>query len=126
MKIGYIRVSRDKQTTALQEDAMNKERCERVFIDKMSGKRFDRPEFLKMLDIVRTGDIIVVWRLDRLGRSLRELIETINIFAERGIDLQSLKEHIDTTTPTGKLMFHIMGAMAENAEWRDTLPSHER
>jgi len=113
MKIGYIRVSRDQQTTALQEDAMKKECCERVFTDKMSGKRFDRPEFLKMLDIARTGDVIVVWRLDRLGRSLKELIETINMLAERGIELQSLKEHIDTTTPTGKLMFHIMGAMAE-------------
>jgi len=67
MKIGYIRVSRDKQTTALQEDAMNKEHCERVFTDKMSGKRFDRPEFLKMLEIARTGDVIVVWRLDRRG-----------------------------------------------------------
>jgi DNA invertase Pin-like site-specific DNA recombinase len=113
MKIGYIRVSRDKQTTALQEDAMKRECCERVFTDKMSGKRFDRPEFLKMLDMARSGDVIVVWRLDRLGRSLKELIETINMLAERGIELQSLKEHIDTTTPTGKLMFHIMGAMAE-------------
>jgi len=67
MKIGYIRVSRDKQTTALQEDAMRSEHCERVFTDKMSGKRFDRPEFLKMLDVARAGDVIVVWRLDREG-----------------------------------------------------------
>ncbi len=66
MKIGYIRVSRDKQTTALQEDAMRQEQCERVFTDKMSGKRFDRPEFLRMLDVARKGDVIVVWRLDRL------------------------------------------------------------
>jgi DNA invertase Pin-like site-specific DNA recombinase len=71
MKIGYIRVSRDKQTTALQEDAMNKEHCERVFTDKMSGKRFDRPEFLKMLDVARTGDVIVIWRLDRLEYVLK-------------------------------------------------------
>jgi len=113
MKIGYIRVSRDKQTTALQEDAMNKEHCGRVFTDKMSGKRFDRPEFLKMLEMARPGDVIVVWRLDRLGRSLKQLIETVTMLGERGIELRSLKEHIDTTTSTGKLMFHIIGAMAE-------------
>ena len=74
MKIGYIRVSRDKHTTALQEDAMKREQCGRTFMDKMTGKRFDRPEFIKMLDLARPGDVIVVWRLDRLGRSLKELI----------------------------------------------------
>lgn len=113
MKIGYIRVSKDKQTTALQEDAMREEQCERVFTDKMTGKRFDRPEFLRMLDVARPGDVIVVWRLDRLGRSLKQLIETITALKEQGIELRSLKENIDTTTPTGKLMFHIIGAMAE-------------
>ncbi len=113
MKIGYIRVSRDKQTTALQEDAMRKEQCERMFTDKMSGKRFDRPEFLRMLDVARPGDVIVVWRLDRFGRSLKQLIETVTMLAEQGIELRSLKEQIGTTTPTGKLMFHIIGAMAE-------------
>src|SRR5581483_3504903 len=102
MKIGYIRVSRDKQTTALQEDAMKKEAVERVFTDKMSGKRFDRPELLRMLEIARAGDVIVVWRLDRLGRSIKELIETVTGFQERGIELRSLRESIDTTTPTGK------------------------
>src|SRR6266480_6869508 len=113
MKIGYIRVSRDKQTTALQEDAMRQEQCERVFTDKMSGKRFDRPVFLRMLDVARKGDVIVVWRLDRLGRSLKQLIETVTLFAERGIELKSLKENIDTTTPTGKFMFHVMAALTE-------------
>ncbi|EFH79603.1 recombinase family protein [Ktedonobacter racemifer] len=113
MKLGYIRVSRDKQTTALQEDAMKREQCDRTFTDKMSGKRFDRPEFLRMLDIARPGDVIVVWRLDRLGRSLKELIETVNVLSERGVELKSLKENIDTSTPTGKLMFHIIGALAE-------------
>ena len=113
MKIGYIRVSRDKQATILQEDAMRSEQCERIFTDKMSGKRFDRPEFLKMLEMARAGDVIVVWRLDRLGRSLRDLIEMVGMLGARGIELRSLKENLDTTTSTGKLMFHIIGAMAE-------------
>lgn len=113
MRIGYIRVSGDKQTTALQVDAMQVEGCDRTFTDKMTGKRFDRPEFLRMLDTAREGDTIVVWRLDRLGRSLKELIETVTTLAERGIELRSLRENIDTSTPTGKFMFHIIAAMAE-------------
>jgi DNA invertase Pin-like site-specific DNA recombinase len=113
MKIGYIRVSRDKQATALQEDALQQEQCERVFTDKITGKRFDRPEFVRMLDIARAGDVIVVWRLDRLGRSLKDLVETVQTLEQSGIELRSLKENIDTTTPTGKLMFHIMPALAE-------------
>jgi DNA invertase Pin-like site-specific DNA recombinase len=87
MKFGYIRVSRDKQATALQVDAMNREQCEKTFTDKMTGKRFDRPEFVKMLEQARAGDIIVVWRLDRLGRSLKELIEVVGDLAARGIEL---------------------------------------
>jgi DNA invertase Pin-like site-specific DNA recombinase len=102
MILGYICVSKNKQLTALQEDAMARVKCDRTFTDKMTGTRFDRP-----------GDIIVVWRLDRLGRNLKELIETVNQLAERGIELRSLKENIDTTTPTGKLMFHIIAALAE-------------
>jgi DNA invertase Pin-like site-specific DNA recombinase len=113
MKIGYIRVSKDKQATILQEDAMKREECKRVFTDKMTGKRFDRPEYLKMLDLVRPGDVIVVWRLDRLGRSLKELIETVTDLAAHGIELKNLKENIDTTTPTGKFMFHVMAALTE-------------
>ena len=113
MNIGYIRVSRDKQTTALQEDAIRQAQCERVFTDKMSGVRDDRPQFLAMLDLARRGDVIIVWRLERLGRSLKQLIETVTQLNERGIELRSIKENIDTTTPTGKLMFHIIGAMAE-------------
>jgi len=113
MNIGYIRVSRDKQTTALQEDAIQQAQCERVFTGKMSGIRDDRPQFLAMLDVARRGDVVVVWRLDRLGRSLRQLIEIVTLLNERGIELRSIKENIDTTTSTGKLMFHIIGAMAE-------------
>ncbi|HEU5376809.1 MAG TPA: recombinase family protein [Ktedonobacteraceae bacterium] len=77
MKLGYIRVGRDKQTTALQEDAMRQEQLARTFTDNISGKRFDRPEFLRMLDVARTGNVVVVWRLDRPGRSLKGLVETV-------------------------------------------------
>ncbi|HET8841341.1 MAG TPA: recombinase family protein [Ktedonobacteraceae bacterium] len=113
MKIGYIRVSKNKQLTALQDDAMAREQCERTFTDKMTGKRFDRKALLEMLDFARPGDIIVVWRLDRLGRSLKELLETMQMLEKRGIELKSLKENIDTNTPTGRLMFHFMAALAE-------------
>ncbi len=113
MLIGYIRVSKNKQLTAIQDDAMARVHCDRIYTDKMTGKRFDRPEFLKMLEILRPGDVLVVWRLDRLGRSLKELIETVNDLAARGVELRSLKENIDTTTPTGRLMFHVIAALAE-------------
>lgn len=113
MKLGYIRVSKDQQATSLQEDAMQREQCDRVFIDKMTGRRFDRAELLKLLDVARSEDIIIVWKLDRLGRSLKELIETVQLLEKRGIELRSLKESIDTSTPTGKLMFHIIAALAE-------------
>jgi DNA invertase Pin-like site-specific DNA recombinase len=79
----------------------------------MTGKRFDLPGFLKMLEMLRSADILVVWRLDRLGRSLKELIESVNQLAARSVGLRSLKENIDTTTPTGRLMFHVIGVLAE-------------
>lgn len=113
MKIGYIRVSKDEQLTLLQEDALQREGCERIFIEKVTGRRFDRKEFLRMLDILRPGDVLVIWKLDRLGRSLKELIATVQMLEARGVEIKSLKENIDTGTATGRLMFHIIGALAE-------------
>jgi DNA invertase Pin-like site-specific DNA recombinase len=92
---------------------MARANCEYTFTDKMTGKRFDRPELLKMLDMLRPGDILVVWRLGRIGRSLEELIETVNLLSSRSVELCSLKENIDTTTPAGRLMFHAIADLAE-------------
>ena len=113
MKFGYIRISTDKQNTALQEDAMSREQCDRIFTDKMTGTRFDRPEFLRMLDMTRPGDIVVVWRLDRLGRSVKHSIETLLLLNEKGVELRSLKENIDTTSPMGKFTYTLIAALAE-------------
>lgn len=113
MKIGYIRVSQESQSIALQEDALKKDGCERIFVDRISGAKFDRPELQHMLDVARKGDVIVVWKLDRLGRSLQHLITTIQMFEERGIEFNSIQEKIDTTTSSGRLLFHVMGALAE-------------
>src|SRR5579863_537021 len=113
MQIGYMRISKGEQTTALQEDALAKATVERTYRDVMSGVRDDRPQFQAMLDFARSGDTIVVWRLDRLGRSLKHLIETVMGLQARGIDFRSLTEHVDTSTPGGKFTFHLFGALAE-------------
>ena len=114
MLIGYARVSTDDQDFALQEDALNKAGCKKIFYDKMNGTGAERPGLREALDYLRDGeDTLVVWRLDRLGRSLKNLIELMNLLEERGIGFQSLQESIDTTTSGGKLIFHIFGALAE-------------
>ncbi len=113
MLIGYARVSRDDQNLDLQLDALTKAGCERIFEEKKTGSRFDRPEFIRMLDVARKGDIIVVWKLDRLGRSLIHLIKTVTDLEGRGIQLKILQENIDTTTPMGRFTFHLFGALAE-------------
>lgn len=113
MLIGYARVSTKDQNLALQIDALNKAGCEKVFSDTASGAKTARPELEQALSHARTGDTLVVWRLDRLGRSLRHLIETIQALSERGVGFKSLKESIDTTTSGGKLVFHVFGALAE-------------
>ena len=113
MLVGYERVSTDDQSTDLQHDALVQAGCEKFFSDKMSGAKFDRPGLTECLNFLREGDVLVVWRLDRLGRSLKDLIATIEALNERGIGFKSVQEAIDSTTPTGKLVFHIFGAIAE-------------
>jgi DNA invertase Pin-like site-specific DNA recombinase len=113
MKIGYIRVSKHEQNEALQRDALKEAGCEKYFSDKMTGSTFERKGLEELLAFVRASDTVVVWKLDRLGRSLKDLIETLNLLKSRGVDFVSLTECIDTTTPGGKLIFHLMGALAE-------------
>src|SRR5271156_5012343 len=108
--IGYARVSTTDQDLALQLDALSKVGCARVFEDKASGAKTDRPGLKTALCFVRQGDILTVWKLDRLGRSLPHLIETVNALEARGVSFRSLTEAIDTSTPGGRLVFHIFGA----------------
>ncbi len=112
MKIGYARVSTQDQNLALQLDALQKVGCERIFEEKVSSRK-ERPELDRTLDHLRKGDSLVVWKLDRLGRSLKELIKIVESLQEREIAFVSLQDGIDTTTTTGKLTFHIFAALAE-------------
>ena len=113
MQIGYARISTDDQTLDLQRDALTKAGCDQLFTDTISGAAADRPGLTQALAYARSGDTLVVWRLDRLGRSLRHLIETVTDLEQRGVHFRSLTEAIDTTSPGGKLVFHIFGALAE-------------
>src|SRR5690349_15412935 len=115
MLIGYARVSTDDQTLDLQLDALKAAGCERrrVYTDTASGAKTDRPGLAKALDMLREGDILVVWRLDRLGRSLPHLIEVVGDLKGRHIGFKSLTENIDTTTPAGELIFHIFASLAQ-------------
>lgn len=113
MTYGYARVSTGDQTTDLQQDALEKAGCNRIFTDVASGAKARRPEFDHMLDLLREGDAVVVWKLDRLGRSLQNLVELINEFDARGVQFHSLTESIDTSTPGGTLIFNIFGSLAQ-------------
>lgn len=113
MLVGYARVSTIDQTPALQLDALTKAGCERIFKEQASGAQRDRPELQAALGFIREGDTLVVWKLDRLARSMKQLVETIEDMDGRGIGFRSLTEAIDTTTPGGKLVFHIFGALSE-------------
>jgi len=113
MLIGYARVSTQDQTLDLQKDALQKIGCTRIFTDTASGSLAERPGLTEALQFLRSGDALVVWRLDRLGRSLQHLLETISDLQQRAIGFKSLTENIDTATPGGKLIFHVFGALAE-------------
>jgi DNA invertase Pin-like site-specific DNA recombinase len=113
MLIGYARISTHEQTLALQQDALRQAGCTKIFTDTASGASQERPGLDQAISHCRQGDTLVVWRLDRLGRSLRHLIDTITALDRDGIGFKSLTEAIDTTTSGGKLIFHIFGALAE-------------
>lgn len=113
MLIGYARVSTDDQNLDLQHDALNKAGCDKIYSDQQSGANADRPGLASALDTLRNNDTLVIWRLDRLGRSLKDLIQMVEQFEKRGVGLKSLQENIDTTTSGGRLVFHLFGALAE-------------
>ena len=113
MLIGYARVSTQEQNLEPQTDALKEAGCQQIFNDTISGAKKERPGLHKALLYVREGDTLLVWRLDRLGRSLKDLIETVSKLEERGIGFRSLQESIDTTTSGGRLIFHVFGALAE-------------
>ncbi len=113
MLIGYVRVSTLDQNVNPQIDALQQAGCEKIFRDKISGAKSERPGLDQALKFLREGDSLVVWRLDRLGRSLKHLIETVSLLEERHIGFRSLQEAIDTKTSGGRLIFHIFGALAE-------------
>ena len=112
MLLGYARVSTDQQDHALQLDALRAAGCDKVFVETGSGTRTDRPELAKVLEQARQDDVLVVWRLDRLARSLRHLIDIADDLNRRGVALKSITESIDTTTPSGRFMFNILGALS--------------
>lgn len=113
MLIGYERVSTDDQNLALQHDALQAAGCEKIFADKMSGAKVDRPGLRLAFEFARKGDTLVVWRLDRLGRSLKDLIALVEELENHKIGFRSLQESIDTTSSGGRLIFHMFGALAE-------------
>lgn len=113
MNIGYCRVSTIEQNLDLQLDALKKAGCDRIFEDKASGSKDDREGLQMALKFARGGDCIIVWRLDRLGRNLSHLIETINSLSSREVSFRSLTESIDSSTPSGRLVLHIFASLAE-------------
>ena len=113
MLIGYARVSTQDQNLDLQSEALTKAGCEKIFNDKISGSRAERPGLTKALEMLREGDTLVVWKLDRLGRSVKNLVDLVGEFHKQGIQFKSLTDAIDTGTPSGRFFFHVMASLAE-------------
>jgi DNA invertase Pin-like site-specific DNA recombinase len=113
MNIGYARVSTIDQNLDLQLDALKQAGCEQVFTDKITGTKFDRPQLEELKKILRSGDTVIVWKMDRMGRGLRDMIIIMKEFEDKGVGFKSITEGIDTTTNTGKLVFHIFASLAE-------------
>ena len=113
MLIGYARVSTQDQNLDLQSEALTKAGCERIFNDKISGSRAERPGLTKALEMLREGDTLVVWKLDRLGRSVKNLVDLVGELHQQGIQFKSLTDAIDTGTPSGRFFFHVMASLAE-------------
>lgn len=113
MKIGYARVSTQEQNLSLQLDALQAAGCATIYQEKVTSAKKERPELQKLIGQLRAGDVVVVWKLDRLGRSLQDLVSLVNEMQGKGAEFQSLNDHIDTTTPQGKFTFHLFAALAE-------------
>lgn len=113
MLIGYARVSTGEQNLDLQTDALKLAGCEKIFTDKISGAKSERPGLAEMMNMLREGDTLIIWKLDRFGRSLKDLVLKVESLKERGVHFKSLTENIDTISPTGKLQFHFFSALAE-------------
>ena len=113
MLIGYARVSTQDQNLDLQSEALTKAGCEKIYNDKISGSRAERPGLTKALEMLREGDTLVVWKLDRLGRSVKNLVDLVGELHQQGIQFKSLTDAIDTGTPSGRFFFHVMASLAE-------------
>jgi len=113
MKIGYARVSTADQNLRMQVDALKAEGCEQIYKEKISGSKSERKELQRLLETVRKGDTIVIWKLDRLGRSLKHLVELVSQLLDKGVGLKSLNDPIDTSTSQGRLIFNIFASLAE-------------
>ncbi len=113
MKVGYARVSTKDQTLDLQLDALKKAGCTKIYTETVSGAQAERPVLAKVMEAVRSGDVLVIWKLDRLGRSLRNLIDIVNDLLQRKVGLKSLSDPVDTTTSHGRLIFNLFASLAE-------------
>ena len=113
MLLGYARVSTQDQNLDLQIEALTQAGCKRIFEDKISGSRAERPGLAKALDMMREGDTLVVWKLDRLGRSVKQLVDLVGALHKQGVQFKSLTDAIDTGTPSGRFFFHVMASLAE-------------